>query len=448
MNDITGVQATSAPTEVVSDSKVSRGGWWMLAVLTATYVVSFIDRGALSLVVGPIKHDLGISDIQVSWLLGLSFMLLYSLLGIPMGALVDRYQRRRILGGAILTWSAVQTLCGFSTTYVQLFLTRVGLGVGESALSPGAASMIRDAFPPQRRSIAFGIYNIGPLLGTGLALGLGGLLLKAASAGAFAGLPLIGALKPWHFVLLVPGLIGFPFAILLWLVREPARRDVKISNDVTYKQALNFAWANKAVYVQLWIAICLYGIAIGSQMAWLPEIIARTLHVGRPEIGKALGGAALLASPLGLLILGSIADWLRKRGMIDAPVRVAAVTTAIAAIVTACFPLIHTMGIGLIAYFVQTFMFSMFAVAGGATMANFTPGNMMGKLTAIYYLITNLVGLALGPTVVALVATLFFPGPNALGASFVVCYVVSVALAVVLLTRVSGALRRAGATNQ
>ncbi|MGF6485852.1 MFS transporter [Paraburkholderia sp. JPY419] len=446
MSETAEVRATFASAETASDSNTSKGAWWMLAILTATYVVSFIDRGAISLVVGPIKEDLGISDLEVSWLLGLSFMLLYSVLGVPMGALVDKYERRRLLGGAIMAWSAVQVLCGLSQTYVQLFVTRVGLGVGESALSPGAASMIRDAFPPQRRSLAFGIYNIGPLLGTGLALGLGGFLLKAASAGAFAGLPLVGGLKPWHFVLLVPGLIGIPFAVLLWLVREPARRDVNAGSGVTYRQALCFAWTNKAVYVQLWVAICLYGIAVGSQMAWLPEIIARTLNVPRPEIGKALGGVALLASPAGLLILGRIADWLRERGMIDAPVRVAAVTTAIAAIVTACFPLIHSMNVGLIAYFVQTFMFSMFAVAGGATMANFTPGNMMGKLTAVYYLITNLLGLALGPTVVALVAKLF-SGPNALGASFVVCYVISVALAVILLIRVCGALRRAAANS-
>jgi MFS family permease len=95
----------------------------------------------------------------------------------------------------------------------------------------------------------------------------------------------------------------------------------------------------------------------------------------------------------------------------------------------------------MVLYFIQMFMFAMFAVAGGATNANFTPGNMMGKVTAIYYLITNLVGLALGPTVVAVVAK-FFDGPDALGAAFVICYVVSVALAVVLLIRVCGALRR------
>ncbi len=440
MSETAEVQTKSAPADNVEDSKTSKGAWWMLIVLTATYVISFIDRGALALVVGPIKEDLGISDLQVSLLLGLSFMLLYSVLSIPMGILVDKYQRKTLLGGAIMAWSVVQMLCGLSTTYIHLFLTRVGLGVGESALAPGSQSMIRDAFPPHRRSIAFGIYNIGPMLGTGLSMALGAVLLKAASAGAFDSLPLVGGMKPWHYVLLVPGIIGIPFAILLLLLREPARRFQTDTSEVTYKQTMCFVWKNRGVYIPLWTAICLYGIAIGSQMAWLPEIIARTLHVARPEIGKAIGGVALLASPLGLLICGSIADRLRKRGMVDAPVRVAAVTTAIAAVATACFPLVHTMSAGIVLYFIQMFMFAMFAVAGGATNANFTPGNMMGKITAIYYLITNLVGLALGPTVVALVAK-FFDGPNALGASFVICYVVSVTLAVILLIRVCGALR-------
>ncbi|WP_322045397.1 MFS transporter [Paraburkholderia sp. J67] len=420
---------------------VAAGGWPLLVILTIVYVVSFIDRGAISLVVGPIKQDLGVSDLQVSWLLGLSFMLLYSVLGIPAGYLVDNWRRKRLLGGAMLLWSTVQILCGLSQTYALLFLTRIGLGVGEAVLPPAAASMIRDAFPPERRGLAFGIYNIGPLLGTGLALVLGGYLLKFAAAGHLAGIPLLGMLKPWQFVLVVPGLLGIPLALMLWLVREPARRDATSVDKVSYGDALRFAWAHKSVYLPLWMAICLYGIAIGSQMAWLPEIIARTMGYSRPAIGQTLGAVGLIASPAGLLLWGSVADRLRKRGMVDAPVRVAIASTAIAALVTAAFPWIQSAQLGIVAYAAQTFFFAVFAVAGGATMANLTPGNMMGKLTALYYLVTNLFGLALGPTVVALVARALFVGPNALGHAFVACYVVAVALAIVMLIRVSRSIR-------
>ncbi|WP_322071399.1 MFS transporter [Paraburkholderia bannensis] len=426
---------------IVAEGEISAGGWPLLVILTIVYVVSFIDRGAISLVVGPIKQDLGVSDLQVSWLLGLSFMLLYSVLGIPAGYLVDNWRRKRLLGGAMLLWSGVQILCGLSQTYLILFLTRIGLGVGEAVLPPAAASMIRDAFPPERRGLAFGIYNIGPLLGTGLALVLGGYLLKFSAAGHLAGIPLLGLLKPWQFVLVVPGLLGIPLALMLWLVREPTRRDAVSADKVSYGDALRYAWAHKSVYLPLWCAICLYGIAIGSQMAWLPEIIARTMGYSRPVIGQTLGAVGLIASPAGLLIWGSVADRLRKRGMVDAPVRVAIVSTAIAALVTAAFPWIESAQLGILAYAAQTFFFAVFAVAGGATMANLTPGNMMGKLTAIYYLVTNLFGLALGPTVVALVARVLFAGAGALGHSFVACYVVSVGLAIVLLMRVSRSIR-------
>ncbi|AKC72231.1 MFS transporter [Pandoraea oxalativorans] len=443
MTSVDAPPATSAAqTTGATQASVARGGWPLLAILTIVYVVSFIDRGAMSLVVGPIKEDLGASDLEVSWLLGLSFMLLYSVLGIPAGYLVDVYRRKRLLGGAILLWSGVQILCGLSQTYMHLFVTRIGLGVGEAVLPPAASSMIRDAFPPERRGLAFGIYNIGPLLGTGLALMLGGFLLHFASAGHLAGVPLLGSLKPWQFVLVVPGLMGIPLALIVWMLREPARRDVRSDDKVTYREALRYVWAHKGIYLPLWVAICLYGIAIGSQMAWLPEIISRSMGIERPVIGQTLGAAALVASPAGLLIMGSLADWLQKRGMVDAPVRVAIGSTAIAAVVTALFPLIQSPMVGVAAYAAQTFFFAIFAVAGGATMANLTPGNMMGKLTAIYYLVTNLFGLALGPTVIAFAAKLFFAGPNALGHAFVTCYVLAVAIAVLMLVRVSRTIRQ------
>lgn len=427
---------------------IARGGWVMLFFLTAVYVISFIDRGALSLVVGPIKADLAASDLEVSLLLGLSFMLLYSVLGIPAGYLVDLHRRKSLLGGAILFWSAMQLMCGLSNTYWQLFLARIGLGVGEAALPPAASSMIRDAFPPERRSLAFSIYNMGPMLGGGLALLLGGFLLQFASSGGLAGVPVLGGLKPWQFVLIVPGLLGVPIALVMFFVREPARRIEGASiSKVTYTDAIRFAWARRGTYGPLWIAICLYGIAIGSQLAWLPEAIARTMGVARPAIGQTLGAINLVAAPVGLLFWGSVADWLQKRGWVDAPVRVAIGSTAVAALITATYPFITDPRVGAMAYGAQTFFFVIFAAAGGATMANLTPGNMMGKLTAIYYLVTNLLGLALGPTVIALVAKLFFDGPKAIGLAYVTCYVLAVALAGLMLTRVCRAIRATAAAS-
>ncbi|KAF7962601.1 hypothetical protein AWV80_19800 [Cupriavidus sp. UYMU48A] len=127
--------AAAAPAP--AKTAVVPGGWAVLFVLTLVYIVSFIDRGAISLVVGPIKQDLGATDLEVSWLLGLSFMLLYSVLGIPAGYLVDLYRRKYLLSGAILMWSGVQMLCGLSNTYWHLFLARIGLGAGRRCCAGG-----------------------------------------------------------------------------------------------------------------------------------------------------------------------------------------------------------------------------------------------------------------------------------------------------------------------
>ena len=424
-------------------AQVAKGGWSMIIILTLIYIVSFLDRGAISLIIGPMKHDLGANDFQISLVVGLSFMLLYTVLGIPAGYLVDRFNRKALLGGAVVFWSGMQVISGLSTSYAHMFMARTGLGVGEAVLPPAAASMIRDAFPIERRGIAFSIYNMGPNLGSGLALALGGALLAFASSGGLHNIPLFNTLKPWQFVLIVPGLLGIFMAVLVYCMKEPARRAMPRQSDaISYGQAIRFAWRNKSAYLTLWIAISFYGIAIGGQFAWLPEAIARSTGLALSDIGKALGAISIVAAPLGLLFWGNVVDYCSRRGMKNAPLQIGRIGTACAAAVTATFLFIDNVTIGMVAFAAQMFFFGIFAVAGGATMANITPSSMMGKLTALYYLLTNLFGLALGPTVIALVARLF-SGPRAIAVSYVICYVVCFAVAIVLLGFTARAIDRA-----
>ncbi|MFA5597933.1 MAG: MFS transporter [Pusillimonas sp.] len=413
--------------------KVEKGGWSMIIILTIVYIVSFLDRGAISLIIGPMKADLNASDFEVSLLVGLSFMLLYTVLGIPAGYLVDKFRRKSLLGGAIVFWSGMQVACGLSSTYIQMFLARTGLGIGEAVLPPAASSMIRDAFPLERRGIAFSIYNMGPNLGSGLALVLGGALLAFAAGGGLEGVPFFSGLKPWQFVLIVPGLMGFVLAILVFCMHEPKRRVTPTMQDaVSYGDAIRYAWKNRGAYLTLWVAIALYGIGIGGQFAWLPEAITRATDVPLSVIGKTLGMISIVATPLGLIFWGTVVDYCSGRGMKNAPLKVGQIGTGLAALATASFLFIDDLTIGAVAFGAQMFFYAIFAVAGGATMANITPSNMMGKLTALYYLLTNLFGLALGPSVIALVAGAF-EGPRAIGTSYVVCYVVCFVVAIILL---------------
>jgi MFS family permease len=147
--------------------------WYVVAVLTIAYVFSFIDRQIMNFLVGPIRRDLGISDTQISLLMGLSFAMFYTLFGIPLGRLADTRSRRGIISIGIAVWSLMTVACGMTRNFWQLALTRMGVGVGEAALSPAAYSLIADYFPPTRRATAMSVYSMGIYVGAGLSSILG-----------------------------------------------------------------------------------------------------------------------------------------------------------------------------------------------------------------------------------------------------------------------------------
>src|SRR5262245_15450942 len=152
--------------------------WYVVGVLTLVYVFSFIDRQILSLLVGPIRRDLGISEKQMSLLMGASFAVFYTLFGIPLGRLADTRSRRGIIAVGVAFWSVMTAACGLTRSFWQLALARIGVGVGEASLSPSAYSLIADYFRPERRSTALSVYSMGIYVGSGLAYALGGLVVQ------------------------------------------------------------------------------------------------------------------------------------------------------------------------------------------------------------------------------------------------------------------------------
>jgi MFS family permease len=198
--------------------------WYVVVVLTIAYTVSFIDRQIMALMVEPIRRDLEISDTQMSLLLGLAFAVFYTLLGIPIARLADRYSRRGIIAAGIAVWCFMTAACGLSRNYAQLFLARVGVGVGEAALSPSALSMMSDYFPKETRGRAVAFYTMGISMGVGLAMILGGQVIALVSQAPPVTLPVVGQLFAWQTVFVVVGLPGILVAALMLTVREPPRK--------------------------------------------------------------------------------------------------------------------------------------------------------------------------------------------------------------------------------
>ena len=187
----------------------SRYRYVVIGTLAFAYMLNFIDRQLLSVLVEPIKHDLGLSDTQIGLLTGLMFALFYSLFGIPVAMIADKGNRTRLIAIACGIWSFFTALSGMATGFVSLALARIGVGVGEAGCSPPSHSISSDYFPPEQRGRAMALYVLG--------LPIGGFI------GTFAG-GWIAEHYGWRYPFFVVGLIGLVFAPLLpLLVREPAR---------------------------------------------------------------------------------------------------------------------------------------------------------------------------------------------------------------------------------
>ncbi|MDH5275573.1 MAG: MFS transporter, partial [Gammaproteobacteria bacterium] len=198
--------------------------WYTVILLTLAYILSFVDRYMLGLLVEPIRAELALSDTEIGLLLGPAFAIFYTTMGLPLGWLADRARRTWIVTAGIVLWSAATAACGLARNFAQLFLARVGVGVGEASLSPCALSMIADSFPAERRGKPVAFYGAALSVGGGLASLAGASVLAWSGTRPEFALPVVGVLAPWQFAFLVVALAGIPLALLMATLREPGRQ--------------------------------------------------------------------------------------------------------------------------------------------------------------------------------------------------------------------------------
>jgi MFS family permease len=407
--------------------------WMVVAILMVAYVFSFVDRQILNLLVGPIRRDLGISDTQMSLLMGFSFAIFYTILGIPLGRLADSWSRRGLIAGGVLVWSVMTALCGLAHTYWQLFLFRIGVGVGEATLSPAAYSMIADYFPPERRATAISVYSMGIFLGSGIAFLLGGLVIQFAVAQGAMTLPLVGEVRPWQVVFFVLGISGVIFSLAFLLVREPPREGVGASaNLVPFGVVLAHLWRNRRTVLChnlgfAMLAFCSYGSA-----AWIPSFFIRTFDWKAGEVGIIYGLIVMVFGCLGIVFGGWLTDRWLKQGKTDAALRVGILASFIA-IVGGVYLIANTGLLAAILMVPAVFAMAMPFGAAPAAIVAVVPNQMRGQTTAVYLFIVNLIGLGVGPTAVALVTDYVFADDLALKWSMLIVGTVANLAAIVFL---------------
>jgi len=401
---------------------------WLIFVLLLAYTFSFIDRQILSLLVEPMKRDLSITDTQMSLLQGLSFALFYTFMGLPLGRLSDRKSRRGIIAGSIFIWSLMTAACGLAKNYWHLFFARMGVGVGEAGLSPAAYSLIADSVEKKHLSKAISVYTMGIYLGGGMALIVGGMVIQWAAAFSTIQVPLIGEIYAWQAVFLAVGLPGILLVPLLFTLKEPARSQVHNQADgVPVSDVVAFFKQNKKTVLLHNFGAALASVAGYGALAWVPSYLIRVHGLTGGEVGLMFGLIVLFCGAGGVITGGTLADRWFRQGKTDAKIRVAMWAMLLGIIPTLIYPMVSGLTLVLILLAVSTFFANFMMGLGPAAIQEAVPSTMRGQFSALYLFIVNLIGLGLGPTLVALTTDYVFGAPEMVGYSLLV--VTSLAMA-------------------
>lgn len=409
--------------------------WYVVGVLLLAYTLSFIDRMILSLLVEPVRASLNISDTQFSLLIGLAFALFYTLAGLPLAWIADRYNRRNLIIGGVGVWSLMTLGCGMATNYAGLFLARVGVGVGEATLSPAAFSMLSDYFPKHRLARAIAVYSIGVPLGSGIALTLGALVIKAISAAPAIVLPVFGEVEAWRLTFAIVAAPGLLLCLLFLTVREPFRRGraADIAAGPGSQSFLRHLRAHKLALGSIFAGMSLIAMVMYGTIAWVPAFLSRTYGMSISDAGLWFGAIMAICGAAGLLLGGVLADRMFQKGHADAHIRTMRLSVLLGGPLLILTPL---MGDAAGALLLLTFGFLAITMhgVGSAALQLMTPNEYRARITALYFFVVNLIGLGLGPTAIALVTDYVFRDDGALRYSIFMVAVTALPLSALILT--------------
>lgn len=425
-----------------------RHAWYAVAILTLANMSGFVDRQILSYLVVPMKRDLGITDTQMSLLMGLGFVLFYSVLGIPIGRLVDRGSRRVIAAVGVALWSVMTTATGLARSFPQIMLARIGVGVGEATLVPSAVSMIADMFPRQLLGIAMSVFMTGTFLGSGVGYALGAYVVHAMESIGTVTLPIVGAMHAWQSVFFMVGLPGFLIALLALTMREPPRRGDNNAAAIPFGDVLAYMRTHARTFGAVTLGFaCSASVNYGIG-AWMGTFFMRTHGWTDVHAGTWQGINTIIFGPIGTLLGGRLSDMLAKRGRVDAPILVG-MGAAVGMLLTAgVYPAVPsaTLAAGLI------IPVNIFAAmpwgAASVAIAEIMPPRMRGQGTAINQLVLNLVAGVLGPTSVAVLTDSVFHNDNAIRWSLVTCTLVGMPLTIAILAWARPAYRATVASRE
>ena len=386
----------------------ARAGWALTILLTITYILSYVDRSILGLLIEPIKEDIAISDEQMGYLIGPAFALFYATMGLPMGWLADRTKRTKILAAGVLLWSVATAFSGLARSFAQLFVARMSVGVGEAVLGPCAMSMIGDSFPPEKRGRPVGIYSTALSLGAGIASLVGaGVLAWASQSGAME-VPFFGPMKPWQLAFFAVGVPGVLLAVVFLFFPEPPRQTTGATPEASsFGAMLSHLTQHWAAFAGLILLVSVMTITAYSH-AFLPSAFARRFGWEVADYAVVNGLMALALGPVTVAGIGILADKWRAAGREDAPFRLLSVGFVLMVVANGAAMLMPNAALAFVALGLTTVAIGIITATGILSLLDITPAAIRGQVVAIYYMVISVAGLGLGPTGVGMLSTRVF----------------------------------------
>jgi MFS family permease len=387
---------------------------WALTVLLLAYILSFIDRNVMAILVGPIRRSFDITDFQYGLLHGLAFTVFYTFLGLPIGRLADSKNRRAIIGVGVLFWSVMTCACGLVRSLGGLFVARMGVGLGEAALSPPAHSLLSDLFPAKLLPRAMSIFTLGITIGGGMAYMIGGWVLGAVGDAELS-LPMLGSLEPWQLTFILVGLPGFAVGSLVWTIREPKRRGLARSEGegVPVREVIGYFRTHARLYGSILGSVSMLSVLGYGTITWYVEMLIRNYGAEASVVGPKFGWIFIIAGSAGALSGGLLAERMGRRYE-DANLRVVVVAALLWLGPGILGPLMPTERGALLMAAPILFLMSSYFGPAIAALQTSTPNEMRALASALLLFAANLFGLGLGPPLVGALTTHVLGGDQTL----------------------------------
>jgi len=384
--------------------------WTLIIFLTLAYISSYIDRSVLYLLIDPIKESTGASDTMMGLLIS-SFNLTYAFIALPIGMLIDRRSRTKLVAIGVFLWSLATLWTGAAKNLFQLFAARMSVGVGEAVLSPAAFSIIGDSFPKEKRGIPLAVYTMALIIGSAVANLLASVILPWAEGIEQLSLPVFGDLEVWQFIFVIVGLPGFLLAIAFLVLKDPPRIESSPREGAKLTDAIEFIFRKAAVFFTfVSIFMCMVGIAYGS--GFNAPLFERTWGWDPAKYAAWNGWSILAVMPIVYLLCGWFSDKKVAQGLREAPLLIAIAGLLLMIPTAVLYPLMSDPYVAFGVNILCNVGVGMISVTGLNALLNIVPGDVRGFVVSVYYFIISFIGGSLSPPMIGFINDHFYGGEN------------------------------------